>query len=188
MILGIGINDADYVVNKGGRGNHTVCHIYSAWHNMLKRCYNKGTQDKNPTYKGCSVCDEWLLFSNFKRWMDDNNYKGEHLDKDILKEGNKIYSPDTCYLVSNRINNLARSLLVVCGANLHKETGKYRAYFKGKHLGLFKVKVDALEACANHKIKLILSDEEIVNDKVLFGAFVILCDSYHNKIDEIKYA
>lgn len=186
MILGVGINDANYVVNKGGRANHTLCHIYSAWHNMLKRCYSKETQKNMPTYKGCSVCDDWLLFSNFKEWMEANNYKGEHLDKDILKEGNKIYSPNTCYLVSNRVNNLARSLLVVCGANLHKPTGKYRAYFKGMHLGLYKLKREALMVCAEVKIKIILSDKEIASDKVLFGAFVILADSYYRKIDDLN--
>ena len=66
--------------------------------------------EKYPTYKGCSVCEEWWNFQNFAEWYEDNFYtiEGEKicLDKDILVKGNKIYSPKTCTFVSNRINSL----------------------------------------------------------------------------------
>ena len=45
----------------------------------------------------------------FSDWSDENKYKcGErlHIYKDILYPGNKIYSPDTCILVPQRINLL----------------------------------------------------------------------------------
>lgn len=76
---------------------------------MLTRCYNHKSLKKNPSYIGCSVCDEWLTYSNFKRWYEDpiNGYReGYHLDKDILVKGNKVYSPETCCFVPHSINCL----------------------------------------------------------------------------------
>lgn len=65
---------------------------------------------KHPTYTDCEVCDEWLNFQNFAKWYDENFYEvdGErmHLDKDILVKGNKIYSPETCIFVPQKINVL----------------------------------------------------------------------------------
>lgn len=80
-----------------------------AWENMKQRCYSEKYQEKYPTYKGCYVCDDWLNYDNFKKWFDENynpeTMKGFVLDKDILVEGNKIYSPDTCCFVPQEINN-----------------------------------------------------------------------------------
>lgn len=42
---------------------------YETWKGMLRRCYSELYHKKEPTYKECSVCDEWLLFSNFKNGM-----------------------------------------------------------------------------------------------------------------------
>jgi hypothetical protein len=79
---------------------------------MIKRCYDPYTinKDRGLTYVDCYVCDEWLNFQNFAEWFYDNYYeiKGQKmcLDKDILFKGNKIYSPEACILVPNRINVL----------------------------------------------------------------------------------
>lgn len=78
------------------------------WIAMLSRCY--GTESKrHPTYIGCSVCDEWLTFSNFKRWFDDNYVEGYQLDKDLLLQGNKVYSPNTCCFIPKKINTMILS-------------------------------------------------------------------------------
>lgn len=79
---------------------------YSIWNAMLSRCYNPISIKTDPTYIGCTVCNEWLTFSNFKRWFDENYVEGYQLDKDILVKGNKIYSPDTCCFVPKEINTL----------------------------------------------------------------------------------
>ena len=77
---------------------------------MLKRCYSKKCQKKQPAYKGCIVCEEWHNFQNFAKWYEENYYDvdGERmcLDKDILVKHNKIYSPDTCIFVPETINLL----------------------------------------------------------------------------------
>lgn len=67
-LFGVGILDAGYPVIKGGKW----CPFYRKWHGMLLRCYDKNYLKKYPTYKGCSVSSRWMLFSNFKRWMEGN--------------------------------------------------------------------------------------------------------------------
>jgi hypothetical protein len=88
---------------------------------MLKRCYDESAQQKQPTYRGCSVCEEWHYFTNFYNWYTKNYIEGWCLDKDILVKGNKIYSPQTCCFVPNEINAIfnkhknKRCTLGVCG-------------------------------------------------------------------------
>lgn len=83
---------------------------YEIWNKMLARCYAPEAIKRNPTYKDCIVHESWHNFQNFAEWVENNFYKieGEQisLDKDILCKGNKIYSPNTCIFVPQRINNL----------------------------------------------------------------------------------
>lgn len=105
-VCGVGINDADYATQGRDKitGKRWWCPYYSRWHSMIKRCYSEKYQEKNPTYKGCAVCEEWLYFSNFKRWVEEQDWKGKHLDKDFLVEGNKVYGPDTCVFMDGSLN------------------------------------------------------------------------------------
>ena len=73
---------------------------------MIERCYSKKSHKKRPTYIGCKVHKEWLYFSNFKKWFDENYIEGYELDKDILFKGNKWYCTDTCAFVPKEINSL----------------------------------------------------------------------------------
>lgn len=103
-VLGIGyMGEGKYNSNKDER-------IYKAWIHMLERCYNTMIQEKHPTYKECTVCEEWYNFQNFAKWYNENYYTIEgqnmQIDKDILFKDNKVYSPDTCILVSKKINIL----------------------------------------------------------------------------------
>ena len=80
LVFGIGVNNADYVVQKwetvgyvdGKRKRKLVweCPFYRTWKNMLMRCYSTKFQERRPTYKGCSVSEEWKTFSNFRAWME----------------------------------------------------------------------------------------------------------------------
>lgn len=83
---------------------------YVTWMGMLRRCYDEKYHKKYPTYIGCSVCEEWHNFQNFAKWYDENycsnNKERSELDKDILIKGNKLYSPETCIFVPQRINSL----------------------------------------------------------------------------------
>lgn len=118
-IYGIGLNDSDYPVRVHEMVNGKAkivyeCPIFVTWKDMMKRCYSKSYQKKSPTYKGCKVCREWLSFMNFHSWAKsrigvDLDGSKLHLDKDLLKEGNKVYSPHTCTFVSVKINNFLLS-------------------------------------------------------------------------------
>lgn len=77
---------------------------YTAWHNMLKRCYSEKHLKKHPSYIGCSVCVEWHNFQVFAHWFEANYIDGTELDKDIILDGNKVYSPETCLFVSHTEN------------------------------------------------------------------------------------
>lgn len=81
-------------------GNYNRCK--NTWMSIIRRGYDKQTKIKRPKYLGCSVCDEWHNFQNFKKWYDENYYEinGERMciDKDIITKDNKIYSPKACIL------------------------------------------------------------------------------------------
>lgn len=137
----MGFNDADYQVTKTVNGKKEICPYYSRWHNMLKRCYCQKTLKKRPSYNGCYVCVEWLTFSNFKSWMEKQDWQGKHLDKDILIQGNKCYSPKTCLFVTNEVNNIMKVKLsgILCsGVSFCNTSKKYKAYgsSKDKTIGL----------------------------------------------------
>lgn len=83
---------------------------YDLWHDMLKRCYSDKYHARKPTYKDCTVCDDWHNFQNFCAWFEANKPKsmvGISLDKDIKIAGNKIYSPETCLFVTTSENSRA---------------------------------------------------------------------------------
>jgi len=103
LVYCVGINDYQGNI----KYNHVHIPSYHTWCQMLKRCYSQAFLSKNPTYVGCRVCEEWLYFSNFKKWFDENYIEGYCLDKDILSgKNNKAYSPNTCCFVPNEINVL----------------------------------------------------------------------------------
>lgn len=80
--------------------------VYGVWNNMLARNYDPYTQSKQPAYIGCSVCDEWLCLQNFADWyMNHPSYGlGYNLDKDLLGEDDKVYSPETCTMLPPDLN------------------------------------------------------------------------------------
>lgn len=102
LILGVGVNDVPVPTRSGNIRNDA----YRTWKSMLERCYSDKYHQKEPAYICCSVCEEWKVYSVFKRWFDENYVEGYALDKDILVKGNKVYSPDTCCFVPNEINAL----------------------------------------------------------------------------------
>ncbi len=104
-VFGIGyIGVGDYKVSVNSRPTKEYLH----WSGCIERCYDSQFLLKNPTYENCSVCEEWHSFQNFAKWYEENYYEIEgermELDKDILVKGNKVYSPETCVFVPNRIN------------------------------------------------------------------------------------
>lgn len=108
-ILGVGMVGNKYKTSN--KGKHTK--EYVAWCSMLARCYDEKFKKRRETYEDVSCCDEWLLFENFYDWLHNQEnfeqwYNGKKwaIDKDILFKRNKIYSPETCCLVPDRVNSL----------------------------------------------------------------------------------
>ena len=106
LVYGVGINDVDYPVIKKENGKNVwMCPYYRTWTGMLQRAYSDKLKQKRPTYEDVTVCEEWGSFMRFREWMETQDWKGKHLDKDILFQGNKVYSPDTCVFVDGVVNN-----------------------------------------------------------------------------------
>ena len=112
LIYGWGVNDVDYNVQKyevvnGKRKRVWVCPYYQKWFDMLRRCFDLNYQERNPTYKDCTVAEEWRYLSNFIKWVDsqpNKRWRECELDKDFLSGCDKHYSPDTAWFVSKKVN------------------------------------------------------------------------------------
>ena len=156
---------------------------YFVWENMLMRCYSDEYQKKEPTYKDCYVCEEWLNYSNFKNWFNDNYYEidGQRmaLDKDILVKGNKAYSPNTCVFVPQNVNNLFRKRnksrgKYPIGINFNKDANKFTAqcsiFYNGKSklkgLGYYNTIEDAFEVYKKFKEANIKQIADEYKDKI----------------------
>ncbi|MFT6988183.1 MAG: hypothetical protein ACJASL_000143 [Paraglaciecola sp.] len=162
LIYGVGINDADYKVLSIINGKKELCPFYRSWTNMLARCYSLKYQIFSPSCAGSTVDDKWLIFSVFKSWMEKQDWKGKHLDKDILLQGNKIYKSSGCIFVDQSINKLLtdrKRLRGGCliGVDFRKREGKYRAQCsvngKRKTLGYFNSELQAHEVYKAFKYK-----------------------------------
>ena len=147
LVYGVGINDANYVTQPTVNGRRATCPYYRKWINVLVRCHSTKFQTRCHTYIGATVCDEWLTFSVFKTWMIKQEWEGLELDKDIIKPGNKHYSPETCCFVPQALNALLNDNSATRGDHpkgvcFDKRSGKYltQCNYKGKNksLGYYK--------------------------------------------------
>lgn len=169
-IYGVGINDSIH--------KKTKC--YQVWHNMLERCYSSKFRNEHQTYMDCSMCDEWLRYSNFKVWFDENYIEGYDLDKDVLVKGNKVYSPDTCVFIPHRINTLLinnKASRGPCPIGVSPyEQNRYQVkitFNKEKsHIGYFNTIQEAFLAYKNAKEKYVKEvaleyyDKGLINERV----------------------
>lgn len=109
-VYGVGfVGYGHHTGTDGIHGKHS--RRYRIWSNMFKRCYS----GQYPTYKDCSVCEEWHNYQNFSEWYDKNypnNGISYDLDKDIKIDGNKIYSPDTCLFVLPSENKIKAKAVI----------------------------------------------------------------------------
>ncbi|QCQ61849.1 putative DNA binding protein [Rheinheimera phage vB_RspM_Barba19A] len=113
LVYGVGRNDAEYDVYRTEvvNGKQKVvwrCPYYQKWIGILERCLCPKKQARNPTYKGCTVTEDWRYLSNFIKWVDsqhNKDWQNCEPDKDFLSVGNKHYSPDTVVFVPRKVNN-----------------------------------------------------------------------------------
>ena len=107
-----GFNDAPYVVELELEGKRFKCPAYRKWCSTLDRAYCPKFQAENSTYIGTQVCKEWRdSFMAFRKWFFAELSKTDlepgkaQVDKDLLTNS-KLYSPKTCILIPNSLNNL----------------------------------------------------------------------------------
>lgn len=138
-IFGVGVNDLKYKENK----EISKTKAYKIWLGILRRSYDKKYKEKFKTYSCCKVCDEWLLFSNFKKWFDEN-YRFDlenqgvklELDKDLLGKDEKLYSPENCIFLPYDVNTFIRkrnsnNTSGFVGVTWDKECEKWRVRING---------------------------------------------------------
>ena len=165
LIYGWGINDVNYSITKSEtiNGKNTkvwVCPYYSKWSGMIERCFDIKYQEKKPTYRDCTICEEWKYLSNFIKWVDsqpNKDWVNCEPDKDILFQGNKHYSPETVVFVSRQINNFLTDSGKIRGAHMigvsyipqGSEKNPYRSECnnpfkrKGRYLGIYPTELEA---------------------------------------------
>ena len=151
LVAGVGYNDGTYPAVKTKE--------HSLWRSMLSRCYTERCLLLKPTYRGCSVSNNFKDYTYFYEWCNkqvgfktyDEKGRMFALDKDLLHKGNKIYSEDTCVFLPMEVNNLivkSDSLRgdFPIGVVYDKERDKYQAKMwvdnKPKFLGRY----DTIEA------------------------------------------
>lgn len=154
---------------------------YRRWHWMMNRCYSNAVHEIQPGYKNCTVCDEWLNYSNFKVWYDEHILPWEllgedfELDKDILIKGNTVYSPETVSFVPKIINSLFISSVksegdCPMGVFYEKGKNKFRACisFMGKNikLGTFNTAEAAFARYKEYKEDLIQDIAEQYKERI----------------------
>lgn len=181
LLFGVGLNDRKFPTYDLVNGVRVMSPYYRKWAAMLERCYSTYNEKKHITYQECYVAEEWLTLSNFRCWMESQDWQGNELDKDLLVKGNKVYSPDTCIFISHTVN----AFVVDCGSerfglmtgiSFHSKTNKFNAKcrnpFTGKResLGYFARDIDAHLAWKRRKHELACQLADIQKDDRLRAA------------------
>nr|DAF93702.1 MAG TPA: hypothetical protein [Myoviridae sp. ctshb19] len=185
-VAGVGINDAPYRVleTEVDNGKHVIvarCPFYGVWASMINRCYRDSAHKHRPNYKGCSVANDWLTFSKFRKWMEKQDWQGKALDKDILVPGNRFYGPETCVFVDQMTNSFfahnttekvdrgtfkrgdcnGRPYMAYCGNPITK---------KSDRLGCYATMEEAAEVRRAHKHKIAMQLAEMQTDERVANA------------------
>ena len=115
--------------------------------------------------------------------MNSQNWEGKQLDKDLLVEGNKVYSAETCAFVSSMVNTFVND----CGAsrgdwpigtywNKRDRTFHSRCNNpftkKIEHLGYFMCEQEAHQAWLTRKLELAKDLAEIQSDERVAKALI----------------
>lgn len=192
LLCGVGINDADYKVRireelpsvNGKRKQKIIwmCPFFQTWRNMIVRAYSKSLHKARKTYCDVTVCSKWLRFSTFKAWMEQQDWEGNQLDKDLLSKGDKIYSPETCVFISIELNSFlsvktTKTTDLPVGVHRYRN-GRFAAQChtgkdSSRFLGYFDTSQEAHEAWKKQKISRVIqligeqTDDRVITALIL---------------------
>ena len=159
LVWGAGFNDKTRPAKVGGK----KVKEYDLWQSMLERCFSEKCQTRQPTYKDCNVSNNFLNYSYFYDWCQEQigfgkvDDKGRYwqLDKDLLFVDNKTYSETACVFVPQEINKFFNENSNTrgeypLGVYFHKQNGKFATQCtvngKKQHLGYFNTPEEAFTA------------------------------------------
>jgi hypothetical protein len=167
--------------------------LHDRWKAMLARCYSPAYQSRSPWYRGVTVCDEWLLYSNFKVWFYDNYREGWELDKDIIGDGT-VYSPLSCIYIPIWLNNfvtLRSSHKGVQPTGVHKDGEVFIARCstgvrgRRKHLGRFQTAKAAQAAWFDFKMDMAKQYKEDM-DSIDIRLFPRVCNILVTSLEDFN--
>ena len=162
LVYGAGLNDLKY---KERTMNQIEIRV---WRDALKRCYDKKYLEKFPTYKGVTLHDTWLVYSQFRsdvRKLKNSEMlkEGWVLDKDICSDA-KLYSKETCCIVPQQVNIFFSTFSTKHNPAYDYRCSVYYCYccFYGvkKYLGRFKTVEESHKVYLNYKIFVV---EDMIN-------------------------
>lgn len=183
LVHGFGFNDKKYKTRLPS-GKNTVA--YSLWSNMVSRCYSPVMLNTYPTYRDCEISEDFRNFSYFHDWLyqqDIHKIDSPNVDKDIVRKGNKIYSPSDCIVLPVELNNLMISRKadrgeLPLGVSWRKRELRFIAQCniggKRKTLGYFDCKIEAFECYKYHKEAEIHRLASIWSDRIHARAYEAL--------------
>jgi len=103
-VYGVGYLDTDITIPTRGSGS-TIRRAYDLWCNMIKRT------EVEVGYEDVTVDKRWYSFKNFLNSLPElpgydlwESTKDFHLDKDMLLEGSREYSKNSCSFVKASAN------------------------------------------------------------------------------------
>lgn len=157
IVMGIGIND-EFRVSKNSKPSKA----YQAWAQMI-------VKTTNPEASGYVadgvICKDWLTFSKFKAWFEENYVDGWVMDRGIISPEDNMFSPEHCVFVPRYLSRFARKQKINNKCDLHGVTKIEREgvdavfisgiYVAGKqmHIGSFKTAIDAHKAYINRRME-----------------------------------
>lgn len=163
LVCGVGFNDRTYPT----RVNSIRTDQYGVWKALLTRCFDQKYKEKNQSYKDCTISENFLNYSYFYEWYNENIIQCEskpQLDKDLLLKGNKIYSEDLCVFIPTEINNTLikreadrGSYPIGVSKTRYGFLSQVRVNNKNRHLGIFSNPEDAFIRYKHEKEKIIRS-------------------------------